>query len=468
MRTIVIIGGGFSGTLTAVNLLRRAARAIAGGKPLALQNLRLVLVERTGRFGAGVAYGTDHYEHLLNVPTARMSAFPDEPDDFLNWARRRQPSVEGYSFLPRRTYREYIEHLLNDARRACPQIEVMLLKDDVRSVRLSESESSARVEFAESPPVIAERVVLAPGNYAPLDVRAAGDSIYNTDYYIRDPWDDACYRRIDPARPVLIIGTGLTAVDIVLRLAAGGHTGTIHAVSRHGLMPQAHRRTPVAPTPSTIEELPVAPRSLLHAIRRRVREAEQRGGDWRAVIDGLRGPTAAIWQRFTLDQRRQFFRHVRHFWEIHRHRIAPEVAAVFDDLVQGGRVQVHAARIAAYRLKSDGVAVEIHPRMGHGRSAITLDVHRVINCTGPNADFTRVIDPLIRQLLADGLIRPDPLRIGLDCTPRGALIDRDGAPSTILFTVGPPRKPLTWESTAVPELRHQAADLANVLFDTFQ
>lgn len=468
MRTIVIIGAGFSGTLTAVNLLRRAARAVAEGSPPVHRPVRLVLVERTGRFGAGVAYGTNHCEHLLNVPAARMSAFPDDPDDFLNWARCRRPGVEGYSFLPRRTYREYVEHVLAGARRACPQIDVVLLKDEVRSVRPDADESSARVEFAESPPVIADRVVLAPGNYAPLDVRAAGDAIYETDYYIRDPWDDARCRRIDPARPVLIIGTGLTAVDIVLRLAASGHTGTIHAVSRHGLMPQAHRRTPVAPMPSAIEELPAAPRSLLRAVRRRVREAEQCGGDWRAVVDGLRGPTAAVWQRFTLDQRRQFFRHLRHFWEIHRHRIAPDVAAVFNDHVQSGRVRIHAARIAAYRLTPDGVAVEIHPRAGHERSPITLDVHRVINCTGPNADFTRVTDPLIRQLIADGWIRPDPLRIGLDCTPRGALIDRDGSPSPILFTVGPPRKPLTWESTAVPELRHQAADLANVLFELFQ
>lgn len=468
MRTIVIIGAGFSGTLTAVNLLRRTTLAIAEGRPLSPQHLRLVLVERTGRFGAGVAYGTNHFEHLLNVPTARMSAFPDAPDDFLNWARSQRPSVEGYSFLPRRTYREYIEHLLADAQRACPQIGVTLLKDDVRTVGPQGGGASARVEFCGSPPVIADRVVLAPGNYAPLDVRAGGDAVYETDYYIRDPWDDARYQRIDPARPVLIIGTGLTAVDIVLRLAAGRHTSTIHAVSRHGLMPQAHRRTPIAPTPSTAEDLPAAPRTLLRAVRHRVRIAEQQGGDWRAVVDGLRGPTAGIWQRFTLDQRRQFFRHVRHFWEIHRHRIAPDVAAAFSDLIQSGRVQVHAARIAAYRLHTDCVAVEIHPRAGHGRSPITLDVHRVINCTGPNADFTRVADPLIRQMLADGLIRPDPLRIGLDCTPRGALIDRDGSPSTILFTVGPPRKPLTWESTAVPELRDQAADMASVLFDTFQ
>lgn len=468
MRTIVIIGAGFSGTLTAVNLLRRAAQSIAEGKPLSPQPLRLVLVERTGRFGAGVAYGTNHYEHLLNVPTARMSAFPDAPDDFLNWARSQRPSVEGYSFLPRRTYRHYIKHLLAEAQVGCPQIDVTLLKDDVRSVRPDGCESSARVEFAGSPPIEANRVVLAPGNYAPLDVRAAGDAIYETNFYLRDPWDDPRYQRIDPARPVLIIGTGLTAVDIVLRLAAGGHTGTIHAVSRHGLMPQAHLRSPVTPLPTSVEELPSAPRPLLRAIRRRVREAAEQGGDWRAIVDGLRGATAPLWQRFTLDQRRQFFRHVRHYWEIHRHRIAPDVAAVFNDLVQSGRVHVHAARIAAYRLKPDGVAVEIHPRAGHGRSAITLDVHRVINCTGPNADFTRVTDPLIQQLLADGLIRPDLLRIGLDCTSRGALIDRDGSPSTILFTVGPPQKPLTWESTAVPELRGQAADLASVLFDTFQ
>ncbi len=468
MRTLVIIGAGFSGTLTAVNLLRRAARAIAEGRPLSPQPLRLVLVERTGRFGAGVAYGTNHYEHLLNVPTARMSAIPDAPDDFLNWARSQRPTVEGYSFLPRRTYRDYIEHLLADARRGCPQIDLTLLKDDVRSVRPDGNESIARVEFAASPPIEANRVVLAPGNYAPLDVRAAGDAIHETDFYVRDPWDDTRYQGIDPTWPVLIIGTGLTAVDIVLRLATSGHTGTIHAVSRHGLMPQAHLRSPVTPLPSSIEALPAAPRPLLRAICRRVREAEQGGGDWRAVVDGLRGPTAAIWQRFTLDQRRQFFRHVRHFWEIHRHRIAPDVAAVFNDLVQSGRVRIHAARIAAYRLKPDGVTVEIHPRAGHGRSPITLDVHRVINCTGPNADFTRVTDPLIQQMLADGLIRPDPLRIGLDCTQRGALIGRDGSPSTVLFTVGPPQKPLTWESTAVPELRGQAADLASVLFDALQ
>ena len=68
---IVVVGGGFSGAMSAVNIARRSDHP-----------LHVVVVNDRGSVGRGVAYGLRRPEYLLNVAARNMSAFPDEPDHF--------------------------------------------------------------------------------------------------------------------------------------------------------------------------------------------------------------------------------------------------------------------------------------------------------------------------------------------------------------------------------------------------
>jgi uncharacterized NAD(P)/FAD-binding protein YdhS len=249
-------------------------------------------------------------------------------------------------------------------------------------------------------------------------------------------------------------------VDVAIALRARGFRGTIHLLSRRGLLPQNHKATAIW-TPFWDENSPRTVRGLLRLIRAHVEVAENSGSGWRAVIDSLRPFTQAIWRALPGAERRRFLRHVRPYWEVHRHRVAPEIGVPLATQIQNGQVETHAGRITAYSEDVDGVGVTYCDRStGEIKS---LRVARVINCTGPEADCRRIENPLLTNLLRQKAVRPDPLFLGLDTAEDGALIDGRGEPSDFLYSLGPSRKGGLWESTAVPEIRVQAAHLATLL-----
>jgi uncharacterized NAD(P)/FAD-binding protein YdhS len=122
---------------------------------------------------------------------------------------------------------------------------------------------------------------------------------------------------------------------------------------------------------------------------------------------------------------------------------------------------VRAARILGYRPVANEVEVTIRPRGASAAGRIHVD--RVVNCTGPSSDVRRVGDSLLDALLSRRLLRPDPLGLGVETAPDGALLDAAGHPSRVLYLVGPLLKADHWEATAVPELRQHAARLAERL-----
>lgn len=201
-------------------------------------------------------------------------------------------------------------------------------------------------------------------------------------------------------------------------------------------------------------------------IREEARKASATGFDWRAVIDALRPATAKIWQSLPPAEQKRFLRHARAYWEVHRHRIAPEIGAVMAALIQEGRIRLHAGRVTNYREHPDCIAVQFRDRKSGAQQELRVD--RVINCTGPETDFRRIDAPLIKYLFAQGLARPDRLFLGLDVDASGALLDSSGVPSSALFALGPARKGALWESMAVPEIRNQASQLAGRLVSTLQ
>ena len=307
--------------------------------------------------------------------------------------------------------------------------------------------------------LLAGRVVLALGNAPPSDPLASWDA-GNGSRYFRDPWSADTLEGVEGLGSILLVGSGLTSVDVAVQLRVRGCRGTIHVVSRHGLLPQPHKATDACP-PFWNESSPKSVRGLLSLVRKQVRQAQQEDIDWQSVFDSLRPLVARIWQSLPEPERRRFLRHVRPYWEVHRHRAAPQIAQSIAEQLSSGQIQLHAGRITDYQEEKYGVKVTYRDRKSGRANALQVD--RVINCTGPEIDCRRLESPLMSSLLAKGLARPDPLFLGLDVSLDGALISGDATTSQTLYAVGPARKGSLWESTAVPELREQIHKLAQHL-----
>lgn len=453
--TIAIVGAGFSGAISAVQILRQWRHGA----------LRVVLVEQSGRFGPGLAYGTRCSKHLLNVPAGNMSALPDEPEHFVRWARNRKLPVNPETFAQRSWYGEYLAWLLNEtAREAGPRTRLERVAGFATG--LVPQHDGALLILEDGRTIDANRVVVAIGNFPPASPAFAQSDLLNSPHYIGNPWCTDTLNTIQPDEDILILGTGLTALDIVLELYAGGHCGRIHAVSRRGLLPQPHRASePPRPfaAPSDILKSGRTVIGLLRTVRAAVRTAQAQGFTWHDVIASLRPLTHALWQNWSWQERARFLRHLQPYWDTHRHRVAIEVDAAIRLLRDRRDLVVHRGRIERCSTRGELLDVRIRPR---GESeTYSLAVARIINATGPDSKVWRSGGQLFENLLQQKLIKPDPLELGLLTNDDGAAIDGAGRGSSWLYLIGPLRKAQLWESTAVPELREQARKLASVFCD---
>jgi uncharacterized NAD(P)/FAD-binding protein YdhS len=454
--TVAIIGGGFSGAILAAQLLRQSHPSFS-----------VAVVEKTASVGRGLAYGTDCGSLLLNVRARNMSAFPDDPHHFLRWAQSNyDPATGPGSFLPRTVYGHYAQAVLNEAAQSPGKPRLEWIRDETLTLS-SAGDGAIDIHLRGGRRLLASRVVLAMGNAPPRDPLARWDAGKGSCYF-RDPWSAETLEGVDGLGDILLVGSGLTSVDVAVQLRIRGFRGTIHVVSRHGLLPQPHKATDACPA-FWNESSPKSTRGLLRLVRKQVRQAELQGIEWQSVVDSLRPLVARIWQSLSVPERRRFLRHLRPYWEVHRHRVAPQIAQSITEQISKGQIKVHAGRIIDYSERDyaeNGHPAKLTYRERKSGSVNSLEVDRVINCTGPESDCRRLENPLMSALLAEGLARPDPLFLGLDVSPEGALIGRDGTISQTLYAVGPARKGALWESTAVPELREQIHRLAQHLITT--
>jgi uncharacterized NAD(P)/FAD-binding protein YdhS len=452
MQTIVIIGAGFSGTLTAAWLLRLPA-----DRPR-----RIVLVNR-GQFARGIAYGTQSTHHVLNVPAGNMSAFADDPTHFLRFAQEANPSITGGTFVSRQLYGQYLERVLATAEaEASANVTLQRVVGDV--VDLEVRGPTAEVRFRDGTSISADRVALACGNYVGRHGSGWALHLEQQGRYVRDPWAHGVFEAINPGERILVIGTGLTMFDVALELRSRRVKAPILALSRRGLVPSAHRSPARAPTadcrPPGIETMEPTTLGYFRAVRDHVKALAGRH-DWRDVIGSLRPITPLLWQRLPRAERDRFLRHVRPHWEVHRHRAAPEVHAAISEMTATGVLQPMAGRILDCRSAGDHVEVRLRRRGATDVESFAVD--RVINCTGPESDPHRIDDRLIALLLDRGHLTADDHGIGVSVNEAGALIGASGEASPVLYHVGPLLKSRYWEATAVPELRVHAQRLANVL-----
>jgi uncharacterized NAD(P)/FAD-binding protein YdhS len=453
-RTIAVIGGGFSGTIMALQLLRRIG-----------SEDRVVLIERNRQLGRGVAFATDDPSQLLNVRAENMSVYPDDPDHLLRWLdtlpdnERHAIGAAGPAgtFVQRGLYGRYIRDQLARVLREHRRAESLsIVKDEALALERQGEDWSVRTGSGGE--IKADAVVLAMGNFPPARLPYAS--------CVDNPWQPQAVEEIDLEHPVLLLGTGLTMVDVTLRLQERGFKGTVHALSRRGLLPHAHAPAPHYDGLRLSAEDRRSLTGLMQAVRREVQHAAKAGVSWRSVIDALRPYTQLLWQELNPPDRQRFLRHLRPWWDAHRHRIAPVVAKRIDQLRAEGKLILHTGKLMSLEASgpwSCGSLVTYRPRRSD--AVLALEVQRVINCTGIGVDLEGSNDPLVRQLLDKGQVRADRCRLGLDATTSSMLIDRDGDVVPGLFGVGPIIRGTFWEMIAVPDIRSQAEAVARTILE---
>lgn len=442
---VAIVGSGFSGTMVAVNLARRA-----GTTPL-----KIVLIERGERFARGAAYGTTSPHHLLNVAAGHMSALPDQPGHFLEWLRSKLPGADAGTFAPRRLYGEYLEDLLTRHLADSP-VSVARVRDEI--IDLRETHLGVILHGRDGSRTRADHVVLALGHAKPAPPVDGASTPFLGRAYAENPWTVDPLEGLAADDPMILVGSGLTAVDAILDAHARGHRGRLTAISRHGLLPCRHERFAAKPVTSVNLASPLTVRAVFRHFRDEAARIERGGGDWRGVFESLRGDFPALWSALDGAEKARFLRHAAPIWDVHRHRMAPEAARKIDELRSRGQLDVIAGRLRSIEAQGDRLVVTF-VRRGHA-NVETFTTPRVINCTGPARRIAPCHSPLVGALFARGLAIPDPLSLGLMAGVDGAILNASGERTGRLFGLGPILKGARWETTAVRELRSQAYELA--------
>jgi uncharacterized NAD(P)/FAD-binding protein YdhS len=443
---VAIVGGGFSGIMTAIHLLRESPGPLVR------------LIERRDRFGLGTAYSTRSDNHLLNVRAHNMSAFPDDPGHFTAWLARSGDNGSGSDFVTRSSYGRYLQNLLRSAIHEGEAGRLLLEADAAVSVK--RAGGRWRVGMAMGRSFTADVVVLALGNLPPSVppglALGVTPSAGLASIYVADPWR-MDFAQIPSEGTVMLLGTGLTAVDVALDIAA--HRPKLHmlALSRHGLLPRSHAGDAF---PSPLVERPEGGAlALLRHLRAQAQE-----GNWRDPVDTIRPHVQSIWRAWPSAERGRFLRHLSAWWGVHRHRLAPKVASRLAQLIANDVLEIAAGRLIRLETRLGSTTAVWRPR-GTPIEQHTV-IRKLINCTGPNERLEAAEDPLIKGLYGGGVIRQDEFGLGADVDAQARVIGRDGLSNQALFAIGPIARGALWEITSVPDIRGQAASTATAILRT--
>ncbi len=430
---VAVIGSGFSAVALALNLVE-----------LAPPTARISLVGAREGQGRGIAYATTADCHRLNVPAGRMSLFADRPDHFTQWLAENGHAATTGDFAPRRLYGDYIGYCLDAALKRTANRAALTLVDAEAQRAEALADGGLLFHLSDGSALAARVSALCTGagtGRLPLPDEALSEDVRA--FVVQNPWDNAWWERLPDDGDVLFVGTGHTMVDQCLRLARTCFRGTMRAVSRHGLLPQAHLAQRADPMGPVLQPEGGEISTMLATLR----AAATATPDWRAVMDGLRPVTQDLWKSWTPEQQRRFLRHAAPFWNVHRHRMAPDVAAEVANLQDNGRLVVQRGRLQALQRQGDGVIATIQ---GQSRPAAL-----VVNCTGFER-CTVSASPLLSSLAAEGIVGPHPIGLGITVDDHSAVPASEGR----LYAMGPLTAGRHFEITAVPDIRVQARSVA--------
>lgn len=437
---VVIVGGGASGVLMALHLLSRD-----------LPGLRVTLIEPRAGLGRGIAYSTPDPDHLLNTRVSNMSAYPDDPGHFLRWLQARPGSgaIDGQSFVSRATYGAYLTGLLVPWRQPGADAALRVVRATCTGLREHDDKVVVQLETGET--VTGDHAIMATGHVLPVP---------DPEGLLTPAWQALPVPA--SAGPVIILGSGLSMVDQVLTLLRSGHEGGIVALSRRGLLPRWHEAT--RPLDVAPESLPLgAPVSrTLRWIRDLAEQSRLAGSTWRDAVDGIRPHVQQLWRDWPPAERARFLRHAASWWEVHRHRIPPDSARIIAEAGASGQLRL--VRAAFLRAERDDAGTLQAVVRAHGEAGQTrLQASRIIDCRGIRRDARSHAAPLMRDLLDQGRARIDAFGLGPEVTEDCRLIDAEGRASIRVQALGPVTRATFWEVTAIPDIREQAARLAQGL-----
>jgi uncharacterized NAD(P)/FAD-binding protein YdhS len=456
MKRICIIGGGFSGGMTAVQLIRQTNMPI-----------EIHIVNPTDEPLKGAAYASYSNKHLLNVISSKMSAFQEEPDHFLNWVmqegayRSKDRQLVAGAFLPRNIYGKYLSDIWKEAMDLSLTKGIQLQWHRGTVSQLDRTNAGFTISLSEGKVLSSEFCVIATGNLPPRNPSTNTTAALVKPYYFQNPWKADVVSDVNPNLPVLIIGNGLTMVDTVIGLRENGFRGVIYAVSPHGFNILPHRHNGMRY--DAIESELTGNKSLAELVaivNKHVKAVREFGISAEPVVDAIRPYFRALWQQLSAEEKALFMSRLRHLWGVARHRIPLHIHDKIQQQRLEGKLHVCSGKIQLLEKSGDGLHVTYFDKK-ENLSKILL-VSRAINCTGPETDLSKTDGHFLGKCLDQGMITQDPLKLGIVADIHTFEVqDSTGKKQPDLFTLGSLLKGELWESTAVNELRQQAAALAS-------
>lgn len=445
---IAIIGGGASGTITAIQLLRKLT-----------VDAKVYLIEKKPEVVyRGAAYSSQLNYEPLNVPAGKMSLYNHLPDDFFQWILVNKPEEKGItrdSFVSRRWFGDYMTHTIRQSAQKSKCAELEVITSEARDIAPAGG-GSYNLLLADGRMVSTDYLVFATGNETPADVLSREEVAALGDGYVSNPWVGNTLERVKPSDDVMIIGTGLTMVDHVVSLAKLGHKGNVYCLSRNGYLPLEH--TFIQDTVVAITDDVKDIHRLVKEIKHKVAEASSKKIRWQNVMDALRPRTSRIWRNLDVASKKYFLKRLKPFWEIHRHRMPAASANAIKEMAGAGQLHLLSGSIISTERNGENIVFRYYSKKSGETKSVTVNF--VINCTGPLSDYQKCDNLLIKNLLNKGWMQQDELKLGVRTGMRGEIMRDNGVVLQNAYAIGPLRKAMEWESTAVREIRTHAEQVA--------
>ncbi|MGG7036802.1 MAG: FAD/NAD(P)-binding protein [Flavobacterium sp.] len=458
MKTIGIIGAGFTGTMTAVQLIKKSNNPC-----------EIIIINESETLNKGFAYNPYSDKHLLNVIAGKMSAFPEEPNHFIDWVMERPEfknkdrELISNSFLPRKIFGEYIVTIWENYLHIAKSKNIVITVIDSFVVDLEKKTDIIQLHLSNDTKLKIDYCVITTGNHIPRNPKIKNPAFYQSKNYFQNPWKIESVKNTKPDLPVLIVGNGLTMVDTVMGLLEMGFKNEIYSISPNGfnILPHRHNGLKYSKLSEELKES-LSLFELVKLVNKHIKEAREYGATAEPVIDSLRPYTQTIWQNLTEEEKNTFMSRLRHLWGVARHRIPTHTHDKIQQLRIDNKLHINSGRILNFTEDDTAITVEYFDKKE--QTVKTLKVSRIINCTGPETDLMNIDHSFLKNCLLKGILTQDKLKLGIAAnTTTFQVIDSEGKAHNNLFTIGGNLKGELWESTAVNELRKQAEILAENL-----